>query len=460
MLRIALLLFPVLFFCSCLSPASNNHAYTPAGIAFIHATLVDGSGKPARTGQTLLIADGLILETGNDGEVSIPDNFQVEDLSGKTVIPGFVGMHNHLHMPGFPFLGSAGARLYLAGGVTTMQTCGAASPLQELELADKIRQGDLPGPHILTSAPYITGPGGSSSMIIPESETHLRDTMQFWLNKGVRWFKVYRHILPEDLEVVIDEAHRQGAKVTGHLCSVTFAEAVSMGIDGIEHGLNSASDFRTGKSEGECNGAREYMDQLDVTSAQVHTLFRQMIANGTFMTSTLAIYESSIPQRSAADSRTLAVMSPAMADRYQQEREPGSPDPGDSVRLRRLARIMAFEREFSRMGGILVAGTDPGRYVVPGFGDQRNFELLREAGFSVEEAIRIMTFNGAGVLGLTDRGMIRPGLRADFIILDGDLTTHDPVIREVSQVYLGGTSWDSADLLGELRGQLGLPADD
>ena len=138
-------------------------------------------------------------------------------------------------------------------------------------------------------------------MIIPRDENHIRDTMQYWIGQGVTWFKVYRHTTPDDLKIILDEAHRNGCKVTGHLCSITFEEATDLGIDGIEHGLNSASDFRINKDYGICNGDRKYMDQLVTSGPEVKSMQQHMIDNGVFLTSTLSIYETSVPHRAYAD---------------------------------------------------------------------------------------------------------------------------------------------------------------
>ncbi|WKN30186.1 amidohydrolase family protein [Porifericola rhodea] len=424
-------------------------------IALTHAILVDGSGRTAQEEQTIIIDKGYFKEVGPTATVKIPSQAKVINLAGKTVVPGIVGVHNHLHMPGISFLGEAAAYLYLASGVTTIQTCGAASPYQELELAAQIKKGQIAGPEIINSAPYISGEGGNPNMIIPRNETHLRDTMQFWIDQGVRWFKVYRHTKAEDLKVVIDVAHRHQAKVTGHLCSITFAEASRLGIDGIEHGLNSTSDFRQGKTYNMCNGSHAYMDSLEVDSEAVKELQQLMIDSGVFITSTLSIYEASIPERAFADERSLIAMTPTLRASYRERRARLDQDEAKGQRLKRLHRIMAFERQFVQMGGLLSAGADAGRHILPGFGDQRNFELLVEAGFSTEEAIQIMTSNGAKVLERTDIGSVAPGKKADLLILDGDLRTEPSVIRYVEHVFKAGYAYSPKLLLKEVEGKIG-----
>ncbi|MDF9798696.1 imidazolonepropionase-like amidohydrolase [Catalinimonas alkaloidigena] len=430
--------------------------YDEPMIAITQVKLLDGLGSPALENQTVLIRNGYFEEIGEVNDMKIPEGAKVIEGRGKTIIPGIVGVHNHLHMPGQPFMGSTASKLYLAAGVTTIHTCGAASPYEEVALAEQIEKGEAIGPDIITSGPYFTGPGGNPNMIIPRSQAHIRDTIQHWVEQGVRWFKVYRHTRPEDLQVIIDEAHQHNAKVTGHLCSITFEEAVSMGIDGIEHGLNSASDFRKNKSAGLCNGSRGYIDSLDIGSEEVRRLHQHMIERNVFLTSTLSIYESSIPMRALADERSLKAMSPGLQAQYQERRQQyENEEEGGALREARLKRIMAFEYQFFKRGGTLTAGVDAGRHNLPGYGDQRNYELLIEAGFRPEEAIMIMSSNGARVLEKADIGAVVPGKRADFVLLNGDLMADASAIKAVEYVFKEGYGYDPQLLVKEVEGKVG-----
>lgn len=429
--------------------------YNNENIAFTNAMIIDGTGEPAQTKQTLLISNGIIQAIGSDTEVEVPKNATIVDLSGKTVIPGLIGMHNHLHIPGFPFVGEVASKLYLASGVTTIQTTGAADAQKELDLSKQISERKQIGPEIIPSAPFITGTGGNPNMIIPRNEAHLRDTLQHWIKQGAQWVKVYRNTKPEDLEIIIDEAHRNDVKVRGHLCSVTFQEASLMGIDGIEHGLNSAADFRSKKTPGICNGGREYMDELEISSAEVKELQQLMIENEVMLTSTLSIYEASIPNRAYTTPTTLEMMSPYLINQYQERRKRFDSIKNDPTRENRLKRIMAFEYQFFKMGGLLCSGVDAGRHVLPGFGDQRNFHLFMEAGFTTEEAIQIMTGNGAKALGRYDIGTLEAGKRADFVILGGDLIEDDSAIESVETVFKEGLGYDPQRILIALKGKFG-----
>ena len=421
-----------------------------------NVTLIDGTGTTPLKNMAVLIENGKFSRISNAEKITAINGARIIDGDGKTMIPGIVGVHNHLHIPGNPFIGEIAVKLYLASGVTTIQTCGSASPFKELELGEKIKSGEEIGPDIIPSGPYITGEKGNPNMIIPENEKQLRDTIDFWARKGAKWFKVYRNTKTEDLKITIDQAHKNGAKVTGHLCSITFKDAADLGIDAIEHGFNSLSDFRSGKKYNECGGSRGYIDSLSLEDKDVNRLLNLLVHNEVALTSTLSIYESSIPSRYSASIRGLDIMSENFKKEHNiGERQITMENPAKQ-REDRFKRIMDFEYKFFRKGGILSAGVDAGRHVLPGFGDQRNYQLFREAGFTPSEAIKIMTKNGALKLEDNNIGSIEVGKRANFLLLDGDLENDPEVIEKVFAVYKDGIHYDPKAILNSLKGKYGL----
>ncbi|WP_395375912.1 amidohydrolase family protein [Marinicella sp. W31] len=424
--------------------------------ALINLRLIDGTGSKPMNDQTIIVKNGDFHAVGDISKVSIPDSMTVIDLQNKTVVPGFVGMHNHLHIPRFPDIGHIASRLYLAAGVTTIQTSGATNTELELRLADSIHRGTALGPEIVVSAPYITGPGGNRAMMIPENEQHIRRFIQKWVNRGVSWFKVYRHTKTADLAIIIDEAHKHKAKVRGHLCSITYSKAVELGIDGIEHGLNAASDFQPTKNYDVCIDGYGYIDDLDINSPTVRKVMKDMIDNGVFLNSTLAIIESGIPARGYIDERALPIMSQTFQKQYHDRRARYDDLLNDESRENRFKKMMAFDYQFFQMGGLLCSGSDAGRHVLPGMGDQRNYELFIEAGFSPEEAIKVMTSNGALALGREDIGSVRAGKRADFIILNGDLEKDSSVIKNTEMVFKNGIGYAPSEILKQTEGAYGV----
>jgi imidazolonepropionase-like amidohydrolase len=120
---------------------------------------------------------------------------------------------------------------------------------------------------------------------------------------------------------------------------------------------------------------------------------------------------------------------------------------------------MALERAFARAGGLLIAGTDPtgSGGVIPGYSNQRQVELLVEAGFTPVEAIQIVTLNGAKYLGREGRiGSIAVGKQADLVIVNGNPAATIADIRNVETVFKQGVGFDPAKLIESVRGRVGL----
>jgi hypothetical protein len=120
---------------------------------------------------------------------------------------------------------------------------------------------------------------------------------------------------------------------------------------------------------------------------------------------------------------------------------------------------MAFERAFVAAGGVLGAGVDPTGMggALAGYGDQRNYELFIEAGFTPQQAVQIMTANGAKVLGVEKQlGSVERGKLADLVVLKGDLTADPSVIRNPTMVFKDGIGYDPAKLIASVQGRVGI----
>jgi enamidase len=152
------------------------------------------------------------------------------------------------------------------------------------------------------------------------------------------------------------------------------------------------------------------------------------------------------------------VLVPELRATYERtwERTAGS----QNSRYRTLfPKMMALERAFAQAGGVLIAGTDPtgGGGVIPGFSNQRQIELLVEAGFSPVEAIRIGTLNGATYLGRADRvGRVAVGMQADLMLVDGNPAVSIADLRRVDTVFRAGVGFDPVKLIDSVRGRVGL----
>jgi imidazolonepropionase-like amidohydrolase len=440
-------------------------------LALTHVRLIDGTGGPPRTDQTLIIADGKIAAIGAAEATAPPANARILDLTGHTVIPGLVGMHDHMYYPSpgrslplYPEHASSFPRLYLAGGVTSIRTTGSVEPYTDLELKQAIDEGQMVGPKIHVTGPYLEGPGSFALQLrqLKDAED-ARRTVEYWIAEGVTSFKAYMHITPAELAAATKAAHAHSIKVTGHLCSIGFREAASLGIDDLEHGLFVDTEFFPGKKPGECPedtaAAEKSLLDLDIAGSPIQDMIRDLIAHHVAITSTLPVFETSVPNRAPTDARVLDAMLPEARIAYLERRATISDHAASSFWPALFRKELEFEHEFVKRGGLLLAGLDPTGYggVVAGFGDQREVELLVEAGFTPVEAIHIATSNGAEFLGELDKvGTLAAGKAADIVVIQGDPSATIKDIEKVEMVFKDGIAYDSAKLIESVRGQVGM----
>ena len=435
-------------------------------VALVHVQVIDGTGAAPRSDQTVVIRDGKIAEVGPSARVTVPQGARVMDLSGHTVIPGLVGVHDHLFYTAAGGravqMSFTGPRLYLASGVTTIRTTGGRSPYAEINTKAMVDSGRVPGPRIHLTAPYLTGGGSGTSGSMAEVTTPeaARRFVAYWAAEGMHWIKAYTDISRADLGAAIDEAHKRGMKATGHLCSVSFSEAVDLGIDNLEHGMLTMSDFAAGKPVDVCPA--NYLAgvaQSNPTGPEARAVIKKMVDRNVSMTSTLAVFEPFVPGRLSHDERTWSMMAPDLRQSYMDVRRQIDSAKTSPFTNDVFTRAMAFEKAFFEAGGRLAAGVDPtgNGGALAGFGDQRNYELLVEAGFTPPQVVQIMTSNGAKVLGVDDRlGTVTPGKLADLVVLRGDLTANPLVIREVTTVFKDGVGYDSPKLIAAVKGRVGI----
>jgi enamidase len=386
----------------------------------------------------------------------------VIDLTGRTVMPGLVMLHEHLYYPTgggtYANLSESFTRLYLAGGVTSMRTGGNTNGYGEINIARAIAAGRKPGPWMDATAPYLEGPGAfTGQMYELKDAADARRMVNFWADAGATSFKAYMNISREMLGASIDEAHRRGLKVTGHLCSVTYAEAARLGIDNLEHGFFASTDFVAGKQPDNCpSEGQAALAEIDAGDESFRSLVRTLIDEDVALTSTLTIFETFVPGRPVPPG--LDVIEPQLREQFQQLHARIAA--GANSRYTKLyPRAAALEVAFARAGGLLVVGTDPtgGGGVVPGYSNQRALELLVEAGLSPLEAIRVGTLNGAIYLGRDDRvGSIAVGKQADLVVVNGNPAANIADVRNVQLVFKQGVGYDPKRLIDSVRGRAGL----
>jgi enamidase len=433
-------------------------------VALTHVRVIDGTGAPPKIDQTILIRDGRIASIGNSGSTQVPAGSLIMDLTGKSVIPGLVMVHEHLHYPtGLGMSANVAAsfsRLYLAGGVTSMRTAGDMNGFADFQLKKSIEAGTRAGPWMDVTAPYLEGPGlGLLQMHELTDATDARRQVDYWYDMGATSLKAYMHITRDELRAILDEGHKRGMKVTGHLCSITYREATDLGIDNLEHGFFAATDFVANKQPDICpdqTAALLGLAAIDPAGDTVRSLIRHLVDRKVALTSTLTVLETFVPGRPAPPG--LDVLDPILRDQFLRGKAAIDRDTS-SIFATLYPKLAKLDAAFFRAGGLLLAGTDPtgGGGVIAGYSNQRELELLVEGGLTPLEAIKVGTLNGATFLGRSDKvGSIALGKQADLVVLAGDPSARIADVRNVTLVFKQGVGYDPGKLIASVRGRVGL----
>ena len=241
-------------------------------VALQHVRVIDGTGAPAASDQTIVIEGGLIKAIGPSA---------LDAGAGRRTRARSRGPHGDARLgrrctsicstparqawAAFPACPSTTRRwvfsfprLYLAAGVTTIRTAGSMEPYADLEVKRYIDAGRIPGPKMHLTGPYLQGAGAYLLQLHSARPARKRRRKHGELlgRLGFTSFKAYTNITRAQLGAAIRAAHARGLKVTGHLCSVTFREAADLGIDSLEHGHQREHRLRAGQAAGQVPGAR------------------------------------------------------------------------------------------------------------------------------------------------------------------------------------------------------------
>jgi imidazolonepropionase-like amidohydrolase len=464
-----------------LSPSVTRYVKVPAAewIVLKNVRVIDGTGAAAIEKTDVVIHHGKIDSIG--ATETIAPGATVLDLTGRTVFPGLVGMHDHMYNIARPNLDAQGrsepplmvpelafssTHLYLGAGVTTLRTTGSVEPYTDLNLHKAIDDGEMPGPHMDVTGPYLEG---SKSVFLQMHKLRdaedARETVDFWAKQGVTSFKAYMYITRAELKAAIDEAHRHGLKITGHLCAVTYPEAAELGIDNLEHGFFVNTQLDPGKQPDECPATvgDPTLEKMTAGGPEAKALIALLVSHHVAVTSTLPVFESMDASHLQIQARVLETMAAPTREAYLYTRNLElmrvAANPQRAEQNAAMFRNgMALEREFVAAGGLLLAGPDPtgDGGVLPGFGDQREVELLVEAGFTPLEAIKIATLNGATYEGRAESiGSIAVGKNADLVVVNGDPSRKISDMEKTEIVFKDGVGYDSQKLLESAKGRYG-----
>ena len=281
-------------------------------IAITHVMLIDSTGGVAKPDQTIIIRDGRIDNVGASTVLATQPDTRIIDGTGHTLIPGLVGMHEHLfYTSPAPERGAVSYRaaFFISSSLSCKRrhhrsNCGRHRALHRPRAEAQIDANKAIGPELELTGPYLEGaPALIDQMHTLSGPRSLRVCAVLAFCR-LLVHKVYMLISAEELKAGIEEAHSLGMKVTGHLCSVSFREAAEMGIDNLEHGPFVApdSELYSKRKPGNCVPAVEEMNQelassVDPTGRAAQQTIHSLVEHHVAITSTLAVVEEAAARR-------------------------------------------------------------------------------------------------------------------------------------------------------------------
>ena len=423
-----------------LDPQSGVVVEAPA-VALVGVRVIDGTGRPPVDDQTIVIVEGRIDVIGPADSVVIPAGAETLDLSGRSVLPGLVMLHEHLMYSVDDVVWHAQPvsypPLYLAAGVTTIRTAGTEFPFTELTLKSWIDEGRIAGPKLHLTAPFFNGPEGDFlGEIRLRSPEEARRAVDYWADLGFTSFKVYTDITAELLAAVSEAAHARGLTVAGHLRSVSCREAAALDIDTIEHAFGSCL-VDLGRDWTRVGSG------ITASAPVVQDLIRHLVEMDVVLVAT--------PYERYTSDEVLDLLHPHAREAYLRflAQRSGTGDDGGAHR--------ALERAFVAAGGRLGVGSDPCcNGVVPGYSNHSALNLLVEAGWEPLEVLRLATSNNAEILGVGDSvGRIAEGLAADVMVVPGDPSSDIRHLSMVELVFKDGVGYSPRKLRASVRGKVG-----
>ena len=419
----------------------------PGPLVIEHANVFDAESRLMHPRTTVVIEGNTIRAVGADGSVEIPEAALRVDAAGRALLPGLWDMHSHPE--------AADGLLLLAAGVTGVRDM-AAEP-KKVERMRPWENGEALGPRI-AYAGIVDGPGpfqGPTEMLV-DTEDEARAAVRAMDEAGFVLAKIYSSVKPELVPAIVDEAHRRGMRVGGHVPAfMTADQAVRAGFDEIQHMnmlflnflFEQVPDTRT---PARLTAVAEHAAELDFNSARVKEFIALLAAKKITVDPTLQLFENLILDRPGQVARAYAPIAPRLPPVVRRGLlEGGLPVPeGKEARYEESYRAMLSMLSALHAAGVpIVAGTDS----LGGFALMRELELYVAAGIPAPEVLQMATLGAANRAGQGERlGSIAPGKLADLILVDGNPIVNPGDLRNLRLVVKDGVPLDPEAMWREL----------
>jgi len=391
-------------------------------MTFVDVNVVSGDSDRVLQNQTVVIEGDRIIQVGPTGQVTAPARATRINAAGKYLMPGIGEMHGHIPPPDDPELERV-LFLYVANGVTTVR--GMLGFPNQLTLRDRIARAELLGPTL-----YLAGPSFSGSSIHSAEQAIERVRQQ----KAEGWdlLKVHPGLTREQFDAMARTAKELGIRFAGHVpADVGLPHALQSGLETVDH----------------LDGYIEHLggERASIPESALREIARRTREASAWVVPTMVVWETLLGASTLETLNTndgLNYMPRAQVERWvaSYRERVGRPDFSREEALRVAENRKRLLRVLSEEGVKVLFGTDsPQQFSVPGFSIHRELQVMREAGMSPAEIIRSATANvGAYFSGKDKFGLVKPGMRADLILLDENPLADLKAIKKRTGVMLRG----------------------
>lgn len=423
---------------------ANAHRPPAAGVAYVHARVLDVEKGKWLADQTVIVVGDTISAVGATRKLKVPAGAEVVDLAGKALVPGLVDMHGHV--------GALDGVLNIASGVTTVRDVGN-DPDDLDSLKKDWDSGTTIGTHLVRMG-FIEGrnPKAASSKVTAETPEEAKAAVTFFAERGYDGIKIYNSMKVELVPLLAAEAHARKMLVIGHIPVHMLArEAVEAGYDGIEHinmlFLNFLATHETDtRDTTRFTLVGEKGLTLDLDSPEVKDFIALLAKKGTIIDPTLSAFEGmwvGVPGEIPPGlGDTVARMPPLVGRSFLSG---GLPLDGDkhATYLKSWERVLQMVKRLHDSGVTVVLGTDH----IAGLMLLHETELFARAGIKNADILRALTIVAAKAMRQDKAfGTIAKGKRADLVVIDGDPLGDIHALGRVVTTMRGGVIYPSAPL--------------
>ena len=402
---------------ACETPAPQ----IPGLTAFTHVNVLPMTSDAVLADQTVVIADGVIVEVGAANDVEVPGGAMVIDGSGSYLMPGLAEMHAHVPPGDDPPRDEVEdiLFLYVANGITSIR--GMLGSAYQIPLADEIENGDVLGPNFYVGAPSING---GSAPTPADAERLIRAHVE----AGYDLQKIHPGVPLEAWDHMVDVAQAAGLTYSGHVpADVGLVHAIETGMSTVDHldGYIQAivsDDVQAQVSAGPISlgGLARGFDE-----AKLEEIIAMTIEHDVYVVPTQYLWRNlyGAPNADAMLMQPeMRYVSPETRDGWRRRAEGGGRGPADEVALYLALRDRILKALSDAGAGILMGTDSPQLFNVPGFALHRELAVMSEAGMSNYEILKSGTVTVgeyvASHLGLDGNfGTVEVGQRADLVLL-------------------------------------------